>query len=414
MSGAACGSSKQQNMEPFSLYVHIPYCIRKCPYCAFNSAALGPPPEEQYVEALLNELRRHGAQPSWNGRKISSLYFGGGTPSTFSPGLLLQVLDAADKVFGIAAGAEITVEANPGTISGEGLEALRRGGINRLSLGAQSFHSGLLRALGRIHSADETRKAISLSRAAGFDNLSLDLMYAVPTETLDDLEQDLLEICAHAPEHVSAYCLTIEAGTPFEAKAAAGELLLPDENAALAMMELVQTLLPQKGYEHYEISNYSLPGFHSRHNSSYWNGTDYLGIGAGAHSFSRSAQPGCWGVRWANIENPEAYMKCAAAAQDSAAEQEVLTASQAMCEFFFLGLRRMDGVDLQQFEERFGIAAANVYPGVIERLTADGLLNSEGRRVRLSARGFFVADSVAANFASPEEARLSNYTSVGK
>jgi len=377
--------------EPFALYVHVPWCRHICPYCDFNVHAAATPPEDEYVAALVAEMEAHAP---WHGRGAKSVYVGGGTPSLFSPAAIARMLAAVGRVFGIADGAEITLEANPGTIDRGTLAGYRAAGVNRLSLGAQSFDARHLRTLGRDHGPDDTRAAVAAARGAGFANVSLDLIFAVPGETAADWERDLAATIALAPEHVSAYALTYEKRTPFHAWRASGRLRPVDDDAEATMADMAATVLPAAGFARYEISSFARPEFEARHNASYWDGSDYLGIGAGAHSFSRRPAPG---RRWENERLPARYLAAVGATGTAVAAEERLTEAQARGEFCFSGLRRMVGVDADAFRDRFGVDLTAAFPHV-SGLVADGLVERAGGRVRLTERGRRFADTVAATF----------------
>ena len=380
--------------EPFALYVHVPWCRHVCPYCDFNVYTAAEPPERAYVAAVAAELGAWAARAPWRGRRAKSVYLGGGTPSLLSPVAIAGVLEAVARGFGIAGGAEVTLEANPGTVTRERLAGYRAAGVNRLSLGAQSFDAAHLRTLGRDHTAADIRAAAEAARAAGFANLSLDLIFAVPGQTLAEWEDDLAAALDLTPEHVSAYALTYEPGTPFHTWRASGRLRPVDEDAEAAMAEATVTRLEAAGWTRYEVSSFARPGFASRHNTSYWDGSDYLGLGAGAHSFSAEPAPG---RRWANERRPEGYVSAVRDGGTAVASEERLGAAQARGEFCFTGLRQTAGVDLERFRRRFGVALRTAFPHV-ERLIADGLVEASGDRVRLTARGFRFADSVSATF----------------
>jgi oxygen-independent coproporphyrinogen-3 oxidase len=266
--------------------------------------------------------------------------------------------------------------------------------VNRLSLGAQSFDARHLRTLGRDHGPDDTRAAVEAARDAGFANVSLDLIFAVPGETAADWERDLAATIALAPEHVSAYALTYEERTPFHAWRASGRLRPVDDDTEATMAEAAATILPAAGYARYEISSFARPGFAARHNGSYWDGSDYLGVGAGAHSFGRRPAPG---RRWMNERLPARYLAAVAASGTAVATEEHLTEAQARAEFCFSGLRRTIGVDADAFRARFGVELATAFPHVAG-LVADGLVETAGGRVRLTERGRRFADTVAATF----------------
>lgn len=380
--------------EPFSLYVHVPWCRHVCPYCDFNVYASGSPPALAYVDALVAELQAHAGRAPWAGRRLASIYLGGGTPSLFSPDAVARFLDAAAGLVGVVPGAEVTLEANPGTLTVERCAAYRAAGVNRLSLGAQSFHAHHLRTLGRDHSARDTRAAVDAARAAGLDDLSLDLIFAVPGETRAEWEEDLVTAVALQPAHVSAYNLTYEVGTPFHAWRGRGRLIPVDEDTEAAMAETTLEMLEPAGWARYEISSFARPGHASRHNLAYWSGADYLGLGAGAHSFSAAPLPG---RRWMNERQPERYMTAARTGGSAVASEERRSEGQARAEFCFCGLRQIAGVDTGAFRLRFGLDLSAAFPHV-PALVADGLVEARGSRLRLTPRGLRFADAVSATF----------------
>jgi len=378
----------------FSLYVHIPYCLVKCPYCDFNAYGVHTWPEERYVDALCAELRHYISQPPWLRQTVETLYFGGGTPSLFAAASVERFLKLLASLCPLVANLEVTLEADPATVTQEKLGDLYSIGVNRLSLGTQSFQPALLKTLGRLHSADEGLRAIAWARASGFANLSLDLIFAVPGQTLPLLESDLSQALSCTPEHISLYNLTYEENTPFFTMKQKGQLRPVDEDDEVAMYALIQETCASRGYRHYEISNFALPGFSSRHNANYWNGGSYLGLGAGAHSFVR--EPG-WGKRWSNEKNPKIYVKKALADGNTQSFQEALTRAQAFGEFIFLNLRQLAGFAPATFTERFAISLTEAFPHVID-LFAEGLLAEEDGRIKLTSQGLMIADTVFASF----------------
>jgi len=380
--------------EPFALYVHVPWCRHVCPYCDFNVYAAAEPPEREYVGALAAELAAHARGEPWAGRPARTVYLGGGTPSLFSPAAVETALSAVARTFGLVAGAEVSLEANPGTISRERLAAYRAAGVNRLSLGAQSFAPRHLRTLGRDHAAADIGRAVEAARAAGFENLSLDLIYGVPGETVDEWSRDLAAAVALGPEHVSAYALTYEENTPYHAWRVSGRITAVSEDDEAAMAETTVATLEGAGLARYEISSFARPGFESRHNLSYWDGSDYLGIGAGAHSFSRRPAPG---RRWMNERLPAPYASAVRAGGSAVGREERLTVAQARGEFVMTGLRRIAGVDAGAFARRFGPSLEEAFPQV-GPLVADGLLERAAGALRLTPRGLAFADTVAARF----------------
>jgi oxygen-independent coproporphyrinogen-3 oxidase len=378
----------------FSLYIHIPYCHAKCPYCDFNSHAAASWPEADYTRALMAEMAYRAHEAPWHGEKLRTIFFGGGTPSLFAPASIATIIATAERHFGIESDAEITLEANPGTVDLGKLRGFRTAGVNRISFGAQSFNPATLKFLGRIHTADETRTAARLAHEAGFERLNLDLIFAVPGETIADLEHDIEEITALRPDHVSAYNLTFEEGTVFHTEMRRGRITpLPNDDQA-AQYVLVRNELPRRGFPMYEISNYASPGHEARHNLTYWQAESYLGIGAGAHSFARD---GAGGRRWWDERMPARYI--AAALNDRAeAGHEMIDAATAASEFVFLHLRLMAGFSLADFQRRFGQTLDDRFGGVAQRLITDGLLLRDDDRVRLSDRGLELADAVFAEF----------------
>jgi putative oxygen-independent coproporphyrinogen III oxidase len=377
-------------MTPFSLYIHIPYCAVKCPYCDFNVRVARTVPEAEYAAALTRELERYAGTDGWRGRELKSVFFGGGTPSIFAPAAIAGILDRAARLFPFASDAEITLEANPENHGN--FQGYREAGVNRLSLGAQSFQPHLLRELGRIHSADDTRAALQ-TIAGKFDNFSLDLIYAVPGESPADLRADLAAALEFSPPHLSAYCLTVEEKTAFAYRVKTGRMALVPEAEEIAMAETIEATLARAGLRRYEISNYARPGYESRHNSAYWEGGDYLGIGAGAHSYLRMDRSGVFGRRWREEKNPIRYMERVAREGTAAMELEDLDAAKAAAEFMFMGLRTMRGVSTADFSRRFGRQPAEVYPKIGAWLEA-GLMEAENGRLRLGRRGFMVADEI--------------------
>ena len=378
--------------DVFGLYVHVPWCRHVCPYCDFNVYVSSAMPERAYVDALVVELGTYARDPTWAGHPLRSVYLGGGTPSLFAPTTIAELLAAVGRAFALAADAEVTLEANPGTVSTESLAAYRAAGVNRLSLGAQSFAARTLAALGRDHAPADTPRAVAAARRAGFDNVSVDLIYAVPGADLADWERDLRAAVDLTPEHVSAYALTYEEGTPFHRWRASGRLQPVSHDDEAAMAELAVATLEAAGLRRYEISSFARPGRESRHNLGYWDGSDYLGLGAGAHAFAREPLPG---RRWMNERLPARYLAAIAADGTAVASEERLTETQARAEFVFTGLRRVAGVDADAFALRFGDDVEVAFPQLAE-LIDTGLIERHGRGIRLTQRGLAFADDVSA------------------
>ena len=383
--------------EPFSLYIHIPYCVSKCPYCDFNSHVVPVIPEKGYTDALLRELENYGAKDEWRARTVQSIFFGGGTPSTFKPASIGKLLAWVAATFPIDADCEITLEANPGTVDSDKFFGYRDAGVNRISVGVQSFQPRLLKFLGRIHSASEARKALETVRQAGFDNFSFDLIYANPGQTLAELEADLDAALEFQPPHLSAYNLTFEEGTPFHQEYRAGKLHSLTEEEEIAMAEMIERKLRSADLNRYEISNYARPGCHSRHNVNYWRCGDYLGLGAGAHSYKRLNLDGVFAERWSNEKNPGRYITQVAESDHAVGQREEIELAKAAGEFMFLGLRMTDGISTKEFQSRFGKPPAIFYPQIANWLEGDFIVEQDGY-LRLTKKGLMLANSIFVEF----------------
>ncbi|MBI4523446.1 MAG: radical SAM family heme chaperone HemW [Deltaproteobacteria bacterium] len=384
------------NRPSFSLYVHIPYCISKCPYCDFNSHVVSRIPEQRYTGALIRELKGYGLREPWRKRTLRSIFFGGGTPSTFDPESIERVLSSAASLFPFEKEIEITLESNPGTADVAHFKGYRSCGVNRISLGAQSFQDHLLKFLGRIHSADETRRAVEMVCRAGFDNFNLDLIYAIPGQSIFDLKADLEEAVRFRPPHVSAYNLTFEDGTPFYQEYRAGKLQPLPEEEEIDMVELVEETLQGAGLSRYEISNYGRSGFFCQHNLNYWQSGDYLGIGAGAHSYTAITHEKS-GQRWHNEKNPGRYMEKIEREGQAAMGEEKRDLQTAAGEFMFVGLRLLEGIPVQVFVERFGTEPKRFYPQISDWIE-HGLMEEKKGRLSLTRQGLLVANSLFVNF----------------
>jgi oxygen-independent coproporphyrinogen-3 oxidase len=381
---------------PLSIYIHIPYCVSKCPYCDFNSHVVADIPEKSYTDALLRELQFYGDRDDWRGRTAQSIFFGGGTPSTFKPQSIGKLLAWVAATFPIEADCEITLEANPGTVDSDKFFGYRDAGINRISVGVQSFQPRLLQFLGRIHSAGEAKSALNVVRRAGFDNFSFDLIYANPGQTPTELKDDLDTALEFQPPHLSAYNLTFEEGTPFHHEYRAGRMTSLGEDEEIAMAELIEDKLFSAGLRRYEISNYALPGHHSRHNVNYWRGGDYLGLGAGAHSYRRTSDA-ITGRRWSNEKNPAKYMAQVNQMGHGVVEREEIGRDKAVGEFMFLGLRMTEGVATNAFRRRFGKFPWEFYPRIKDWIESELLIVKQGY-LRLTKKGLLVANSVFVEF----------------
>lgn len=375
-----------------SLYLHIPFCVRKCAYCDFPSTADWPGATGDYVDALVREmeLRRPALPPDVT---AVTLYFGGGTPSLLAPGEIARLVAEARRQYGLLPEAEVTLEANPGTVDRQRLAGYRAAGVNRLSLGFQSLNDAMLALLGRVHTAEEARAAFAAAREAGFTNIGIDLIHSLPGQTAAELEAELREVTALGPEHISAYALSVEEGTPLAGRVDAGELALPDEDSGAEFFLLTRRVLAESGYDGYEISNFARAGRRSRHNVRYWQRGEYLGFGAAAHSFLRDG----WGRRWHNPLSPAGYLAAVAAGVPAEDEPHLLSRREAMGEFLFLGLRMAEGVAEEAFEAEFddGMAA---FGAELDRLVAAELLVRQEGRIRLTEKGLLLANQVFSAF----------------
>ncbi len=358
-------------LPPLALYVHMPWCVRKCPYCDFNSHQLkGEVPDAGYIDTLIADFDRE--LPHIAARPIETLFFGGGTPSLFAPAEIGRLLRALRQRADFAADAEITLEANPGTIERGLFSAYRDAGINRVSLGAQSFSAAALQALGRIHSPDDTVLAVEELRRAGLENFNLDLMYALPRQTVSEALADITAACALNPAHISHYHLTLEPGTVFHARPPP----LPDEDAAWEMQSRGQRALAEAGYAQYEVSAYARAGAHCRHNLNYWSFGDYVGIGAGAHGKISSWLPDRI-LRTAKPRQPREYQAAIARRSDAVGERERVAPPQLPFEFMLNALRLNDGFSTEIFEARTGLSIDCVAQQ-LARATERGLLEPAG------------------------------------
>ena len=376
---------------PLSLYVHLPWCVKKCPYCDFNSHAAQGIPEAAYIDALLLDLER--ALPDIWGRRIHTVFFGGGTPSLFSAEGVDRILTGVRTLTQLAPGAEITLEANPGTVEASKFKGFREAGVTRVSLGIQSFNPRHLKALGRIHDDGEARRAAELA-ATHFDTFNLDLMYALPGQTLAEALADIDTALTFEPPHLSAYHLTLEPNTPFGHTAPPG---LPDDDLAADMQQAIETRLLEAGMQHYETSAYARPHHASRHNLNYWQFGDYLGIGAGAHS-KLSFHDRI--VRQMRTKHPQQYME-AAKQNTHIADTRTLTRADLPFEFMMNALRLNAGVPTALFEERTGLPLI-VCTAALERACAQGLLEAPPARLMPTLQGQRFLNDLLALFLADE------------
>ena len=381
-----------ESLPPLALYVHIPWCVRKCPYCDFNShERAGPLPEQAYVDALLRDLEQ--MLPSVWGRRLVSLFIGGGTPSLFSPEAIDTLLSGVRARLTLEPEAEITLEANPGTVEAARFRGFRAAGVNRISIGVQSFDESMLAALGRIHGADEARRAIDAALAS-FDNVNIDLMYGLPGQSAAMARADIEEGARSGVPHLSAYQLTLEPNTVFWSKPPA----LPGHDEAADMQLMVEEVLSAAGYEHYEISAFARPGRRCRHNLNYWEFGDYLGIGAGAHgklSFADRV------TRHEQVKQPREYLAAA-----TAAPHRVIPVAELPFEFMLNALRLVQGFSSQLFEQRTGLPLLSIAP-ILSAAEEKGLLSRSTGRILPTERGRHFLDDLVGLFvgASPQAGR---------
>ncbi len=383
------------------VYVHVPFCERVCPYCDFAVVAarrLEPERARRYVDALLAELARR--RPVFEGRRLVSLYLGGGTPSLLDPAEVGRIAGAVRAAFRVEGAVEVTLEVNPSSVERERLPAFRAAGVGRVSVGAQSFDDTTLRRLGRAHRAEEVQRTLAACRSAGFEAISLDLLFGAPEQDLAGLERDLDAALGFGPEHVSAYELSLEPGTPFGRAAERGRLARPAEETLVAMHRLVERRLGDAGYARYELSSYARPGRAAVHNRRYWERRPVLALGMGAVSTDPPGEGAPFGVRRANRRDLEAYLSAVAAGGSSEGEgSEVLGPATARGEAVFLALRTARGLDAAGFAAEFGAPPRAFFAAAIEALVAGGLLCEDRLGdLRLSPRGRMLSDTVFAHF----------------
>ncbi|HEX8198162.1 MAG TPA: radical SAM family heme chaperone HemW [Pyrinomonadaceae bacterium] len=372
------------------VYLHIPFCRSRCSYCDFAVSIYQSDLAEKYVEALCREISKSKIQNPKS--KIETIYFGGGTPSLLTPKQTEKILRAVSDRFSIQPNAEITMEMNPGTLTPQIARDFRSLGINRASYGAQTFDDDELKRLGRRHTAEDVRKTIDLLRAADFTNVSFDLIAGLPGQSLKDWQRNLNEALKLKPEHLSLYLLEIHEGTPLAKHISEGKQPMPDEDLAGEMYSFLLEKIAESNYEQYEISNFCLPGFESRHNSKYWTFDPVYGFGCSAHSFDGERR------RWANARDTNAYIELIEKTGGAIVEETVLDEKERRAEFAFLGLRLMRGVCLTDFERKFGVALLDEYGAALEESFEAGLIEIEENRLRLTGKGALFSNTVFAAF----------------
>ncbi|MBA2340097.1 MAG: radical SAM family heme chaperone HemW [Pyrinomonadaceae bacterium] len=377
-------------MNKAGIYIHIPFCRARCSYCDFATGAYDAALCERYVRAVEDEIAsfKHDDNPV----EVDTIYFGGGTPSLLAPAQVETILNSVHKRFRVASNIEVTMEMNPGTVTPETLRAYRRLGINRASFGAQTFDDRHLRRLGRTHSADDTRRTFDDLRANGYENISFDLIAALPGQTLQAWSSNLDEALRLRPEHLSLYLLEVHEGTPLAAQIRSGRAPQPDEDTAAEMYKIMLERTATEGYVHYEISNFCRSGYESRHNTKYWTGAPVFGFGCSAHSFDGR------NTRWSNERDARRFVEALENGRETVVETIKLEAHEAAAENIFLGLRLMRGVDLGEHRKRFGADVCREHADDLARLTEAGLIELSGERLKLTSSGALLSNEVFAVF----------------
>ena len=382
---------KKRNLE---LYLHIPFCVKKCNYCDFFSASGTPKEQADYVSAMIQEIQSY--QELSGEYEVQTIFLGGGTPSLLTPEQIEKIFTTIYHIFSVNENAEITMEMNPGTVDIEKLRAMKAAGVNRLSIGLQSAQNEELKMLGRIHTYEEFLETWRLTEQAGFKNRNIDLMSALPGQTIESYEDTLSKVLALEPEHISAYSLILEEGTVFydwyeKGKLDRGAWKLPSEEEEYAMGELTIQRLAEAGMHRYEISNYAKSGKECRHNLGYWDRVEYLGIGAGSSSLIK-------GERFDHIRDRKAYIEKIRNGESILIDREILSVESQMEEFMYLGLRKIEGVSRTDFQNYFGKNVDDVYGEILDKLEEEQLVEFSGDRIRLTHRGMDVSNCVLAEF----------------
>ena len=370
--------------KPTSAYVHIPFCTQICYYCDFSKVFIKNQPVDSYLEHLIEEY------DSYDIKKLRTLYIGGGTPTALSARQLAFLLEKLTDKLDLSYLEELTIEANPGDLDQEKIAVLKDSPVNRVSLGVQTFNDRMLKQIGRSHLEKDIYENIANLKKAGFDNISIDLIYALPKQTMEDVKINVAKAIALGIPHMSLYSLILENHTVFMNRMRRGKLPLPKEDLEAEMFDYIIAELEKAGFEHYEISNFSKPGFESRHNLMYWDNAEYYGIGAGASGYVN-------GVRYKNHGPIRHYLQ-AVEAGNARVQEEVLTLNEKMEEEMFLGLRKKSGVSKKRFEEKFGLSFEDQYGAVVSELTEQGLLVPDRDIVRMTKQGLFLGDTVAEKF----------------
>lgn len=381
---AFCGIIITMQKKPTSAYVHIPFCTQICYYCDFSKVFIKNQPVDSYLEHLLEEFQSYDIQ------KLRTLYIGGGTPTALSASQLEVLLKGLTKNLDLSVLEELTIEANPGDLDADKIAVLKNSAVNRVSLGVQTFDDKMLKKIGRSHLEKDIYENIDRLKLAGFDNISIDLIYALPGQTMEQVKDNVAKAIGLDIPHMSLYSLILENHTVFMNRMRRGKLPLPKEELEAEMFEYIIAELEKSGFEHYEISNFSKPGFESRHNLMYWDNAEYYGIGAGASGYVN-------GVRYKN-HGPIRHYLSAVEEGNARITEEHLSQKEQMEEEMFLGLRKRSGVSMARFEEKFGRSFDGLYGEIVRDLVQQGLMQIEGDRVRMTKRGLFLGDTVAERF----------------
>ena len=376
--------NKTMQKKPTSAYVHIPFCTQICYYCDFSKVFIKNQPVDSYLEHLLEEFQSYDIQ------KLSTLYIGGGTPTALSAPQLEVLLKGLTKNLDLSVLEELTIEANPGDLDADKIAVLKNSAVNRVSLGVQTFDDKMLKKIGRSHLEKDIYENIDRLKLAGFDNISIDLIYALPGQTMEQVKDNVAKAIGLNIPHMSLYSLILENHTVFMNRMRRGKLPLPKEELEAEMFEYIITELERAGFEHYEISNFSKPSFESRHNLMYWDNAEYYGIGAGASGYVN-------GVRYKN-HGPIRHYLSAVEEGNARITEEHLSQKEQMEEEMFLGLRKKLGVSMARFEEKFGRPFEGLYGEIVRDLVQQGLMQIDGDRVRMTKRGLFLGDTVAERF----------------
>lgn len=388
------------NTKNIGIYIHIPFCIQKCRYCDFKSYAGKNDKIKEYIKWVKYELAGIGIANKADYENgidklaiIDTIYIGGGTPSLIDSHYITEIIETIKTNYTLKEDLEITIEANPGTVTEEKLQDYINCGINRISIGLQSSKDSLLKQLGRIHTYEEFEKAYTLARKVGFKNINVDLMIGISNQTIEDVEESLNKIIVHQPEHISVYSLIVEEGTPLYDDIEHGKLILPEDEFERKMYWLVKRKLEEKDYIHYEISNFAKQGYESKHNKNCWNQEEYIGVGAAAHSYTNN-------TRYSNIDTIEEYIENYKKGKeaDNFIFHEKQNKENKMKEYMILGLRKIQGIQIQEFKKRFGENPIYIYHKELEKLVNKELIEIDGDNIKLTDRGIDLANLVWEEF----------------